>query len=358
MRSADHTQTSMFNTLTAEAAVPERHPIRRILPLCQVALRGLSVDFEALYSKLGRPSIPPEQLLRALLLQMLYSVRSERQLMEQLRYNLLFRWFVGLNADEPVWDATSFTKNRDRFLRGEIAQKFLHHVVEQARQQELLSAEHFTVDGTLLEAWASMKSYHKKPSPPERGTGSRGQMLRRDTHSSTTDPDACLYRKSAGGEFKLSYLGHVLMENRNGLPVAAQVTRAEPKGEWSAAVAMLSGAPRNHRRATVGADKGYDEAGLIRQLREAKVTPHVQQRKSENRTSHIDARTTRHNGYAVSLKKRKAVEHIFGWLKNTAGLHRLRHRGAPLVGWMFTLATSAYCLVRMTRLLAPNPARS
>lgn len=345
----------MFNTLTTERAVPQDHPIRRILPVCQAALRQMSADFGRLYSERGRPSVPPEQLLRALLLQMLYSVRSERQLMEQLRYNLLFRWFVGLNADEDVWDVTVFTKNRQRFLRGQIAQKLLQQIVAQAQQKDLLSAEHFTVDGTLLEAWASMKSYQKKEHPPQQGTGSRGQMLRRDTHASSTDPDACLYRKSAGGEFKMSYLGHLLMENRNGLPVAARVTRAEPKGEWDAALSMLQSAPRNQRRATVGADKGYDEAGLIGALRQHSITPHVQRRQSEKRRSHIDARTTRHAGYEVSLKKRKGIEHIFGWLKNTAGLSRVRHRGVGLVQWMFTLATSAYCMVRLGRLQVATP---
>jgi len=321
--------------------------------MTDAALRELSDCFSALYSPLGRPSIAPEKLLRALLLQILFSVRSERLLMEQLAYNLLFRWFVGLNMDDPVWDATVFSKNRDRLLKGDIARQFFAAVVEQARAQGLLSDEHFTVDGTLLEAWASMKSYQEKKEPPQKGSGSRGKLLRRDVYESTTDPEACLYRKSTTEAYKLSYLGHVLMENRSGLPVQACVTTAAPQGEWQAALQMMASVTGGKRHATLGADKAYDEARFVAALRELKVTPHVQQ--YQGRASNIDGRTTRHAGYAISVKKRKRIEHIFGWLKTTALMRKLRHRGRALVEWMFTLAVSAYNLVRMAR-LAVGPA--
>ena len=340
----------MFSYLSPEERVPADHPLRVVRQMTDVTLRELSPAFAALYSSLGRPSIAPEKLLRALLLQVFFSVRSERMLMEQLNYNLLFRWFVGLSMDEPVWDATVFSKNRQRLMNGEIAQAFLARVVEQARQRDLLSREHFTVDGTLLEAWASMKSYQKKENPPEKGSGTRGRMLRRDTHECQTDPEAHLYRKSNRGEFKLSYLGHVLMENRSGLPVAARVTGAAPQGEWEAAVEMAVGVNGGKRRITVAADKAYDEATFLRQMREHRITPHVQKHESDQRHSNLDGRTTRHAGYQISIQKRKRIEHIFGWLKTTALFRKVRHRGQARLEWLFTLAVSAYNLVRITRL--------
>jgi transposase len=342
----------MFSYISPEQRVPANHPLRVVRDMTDEALRGLSAQFEGLYSRLGRPSIAPEKLLRALLLQVFFSVRSERMLMEQLDYNLLFRWFVGLNMDESVWDATVFSKNRDRLLAGDIAQAFLGKVLEQAKRQGLLSSEHFTVDGTLLEAWASMKSYQKKEDPPETGSGSRGQKLLRDTHECKSDPDAHLYRKSNKDAFKLSYLGHVLMENRSGLPVAARVTTAHPQGEWQAALEMAAAVNGGKRRITLAADKAYDEAQLIRDLRDRHITPHIQKRESENRRSHLDGRTTRHQGYQISIRKRKRIEHIFGWLKTTAMMRKLRHRGRALVEWMFTLAVSSYNLVRMGQMAA------
>lgn len=343
----------MFSYISPEQRVPAEHPLRVIRRMTDEALSGLSAEFARLYSPLGRPSIAPEKLLRALLLQVFFSVRSERMLMEQLDYNLLFRWFVGLNMDEPVWDATVFSKNRQRLLEGDVAQAFLGKVLEQARQQGLLSSEHFTVDGTLLEAWASLKSYQKKEDPPDQGSGSRGQKLLRDTHECKTDPEAHLYRKSNRDAFKLSYLGHVLMENRNGFPVAARVTTAAPTGEWQAAIEMATAVNGGKRRITLAADKAYDEATTIEKLRQLQVTPHIQKRESENRRSHLDGRTTRHEGYQISIKKRKRIEHIFAWLKTTALMRKVRHRGQALVQWMFTLAVSGYNLVRMGRLAVP-----
>jgi transposase len=343
----------MFSYISPEQRVPADHPLRAVRQMTDRALGELSAQIAPLYSPLGRPSIAPEKLLRALLLQIFFSVRSERMLMEQLDYNLLFRWFVGLNMDEPVWDATVFSKNRQRLLEGDIAQAFLEKVLEQAKQQGLLSSEHFTVDGTLLEAWASMKSYQKKEDPPDQGSGSRGQKLLRDTHECKTDPEAHLYRKSNREAFKLSYLGHVLMENRNGFPVAARVTTAAPTGEWQAAIEMAAAVNGGKRRITLAADKAYDEATTIEKLRQLQVTPHIQKRESENRRSHLDGRTTRHEGYQISIKKRKRIEHIFGWLKTTALMRKVRHRGQALVQWMFTLAVSGYNLVRMGRLTVP-----
>jgi len=342
----------MFSYLSPDDRVPGDHPLRPVRQMTDEALRGMSRCFQRLYSRLGRRSIPPEKLLRALLLQVFYSVRSERLLIEQLNYNMLFRWFVGLSMDEPVWDATVFSKNRQRLLDGEIAQVFFAEVIAQARQQGLLSDEHFTVDGTLLEAWASIRSYQKKEDPPEQGSGARGKVLLRDTHESKTDPEAHLYRKSAGGAFQMSYLGHVLMENRNGLPVAARVTSADPQGEWEAALDMLVATTGGKRQATLGADKAYDQAKFVKDVRALHVTPHVQKYEHDNRRSNLDGRTTRHPGYAISLKKRKQIEHIFGWLKTTGQMRKVRHRGRALVEWMFTLAVSGYNLVRLSRLAA------
>jgi transposase len=342
----------MFSYISPEQRVPANHPLRLIRTMTDEALRGLSAEFAVLYSHLGRPSVPPEKLLRALLLQVFFSVRSERILMEQLDYNLMFRWFVGLNMDEPVWDPTVFSKNRDGLLDGDIARLFMQKVLEQVRQEGLLSNEQFTVDGTLLEAWASLKSYQKKQEPPQGGSGSRGQQLLRDTHECKTDPEAHLYRKSRREPFVLSYLGHVLMENQNGFPVDARVTTAQPQGEWQAALEMAGAVHGGKRRITLAADKAYDEAELIAGLRALQVTPHIQKRESEQRRSHLDGRTTRHAGYQLSVTKRKRIEHIFGWLKTTALMRKVRHRGRALVEWMFTLAVSGYNLVRLSRLVA------
>jgi transposase len=349
MRGNDHDQSRMYSYFSPEELVPVEHPLRPLRAMTDQALKELSWRFAGLYSQLGRRSVPPEKLLRALLLQVLYSIRSERMLVEQLSYNFLFRWFVGLSMEDSVWDVTVFSKNRERLLKGDIAQAFFEAVGQQARKQGLLSDEHFTVDGTLLEAWASRKSYQKKDEPPEQGSGSRGDFLLRDTHASRTDPEAQMYRKSVGGEFKLCHMAHLLMENRHGLAVAGRVTTPLPQSEWEAAVEMLAEIKRGGR-ATVGADKAYDEAGFIARLREIHVTPHVAQ--YEGRRSNIDGRTTRHPGYAISLDKRRGIEQIFGWLKNTALLRKLRHRGHALLQWQFTLALSAYNLVRMRTLAA------
>ena len=353
MRGNDQNQSPMFSYLSPEQRVPEDHPLREIRRMTDVALQQLSGRFSGLYSPLGRPSIAPEKLLRALLIQIFFSVRSERMLMEQLNYNLLFRWFVGLSMDDAVWDATVFSKNRDRLLEGDIAQAFFAMVMEQARAKGLLSSEHFTVDGTLLEAWASMKSYQTRKDPPQKGSGTRGRRLRRDTHECTTDREAHLYRKSNHGEFKLSYLGQLLVENRNGFPVAGTVTLATPQGEWDAAWEMIVGVNGGKRRVTLAGDKGYDEAQLIARLRQARVTPHFCQYENEKRSSNLDGRTTRHPGYSISLKQRKRIEHVFGWLKTIGLMRKVRHRGRALVQWMFQLGLSAYSLVRMGRLAIP-----
>jgi transposase len=354
MRGNDIDQGLMFSYLSPENRIPTDHPLRVIRTMTDVALGKMSGHFAGLYSALGRRSIPPEKLLRALLLQVFYSVPSERRLMEQLDYNLLFRWFVGLNMDEPVWDATTFSKNRQRLLNGDVARVFFGEVIAQARAQELLSNEHFTVDGTLLEAWAGIQSYQKKDAPPERGSGARGKVLLRDTHECQTDPEAHLYRKSNSGPFQLSYLGHVLMENRSGLPVGARVTSASRQGEWEAGVDRIKAITGGKRRVTLGADRAYDEAKFIEQLRALRVTPHVHKYEHENRRSHLDGRTTRHAGYQISLKKRSRIEHIFGWLKTTGMMRKVRHRGRALVEWMFTLAVSGYNLVRLSRLTVQN----
>src|SRR5574341_2326564 len=346
MRGEDRRQSGVFSYISPEQRVPSNHPLRTIRSLTDQALEGLSSRFEGLYSKVGRPSIAPEQLLRALLLQVLYTVRSERLLMEQLDYNLLFRWFVGLNMDEHVWDATVFTKNRERLLEGDIAQAFFDKVLKQARGQLLLSDEHFTVDGTLVEAWAGHKSFKRKdapPTPPPDDPGNpsvdfHGEKRSNATHASTTDPDARLYRKTRGSEPKLCYLGHALMENRNGLVLDAQVTIASGYAERDAALAMIDRVPGDNR-VTLGGDKAYDVREFVEDLRVLNVTPHVAQNTSK-RSSAIDERTTRHAGYAESQKKRKRVEEIFGWLKTVGLMRKTRHRGVRRVGWMFTFAAA------------------
>ena len=356
MRGDDHQQAGMWSYLAPEQRVPLDHPLRPICAMVDTILAELSPEFAQLYSPVGRPSIPPEKLLRALLLQVLYSTRSERLLMEQLDYNLLFRWFVGLNMDDPVWDATVFTKNRERLLAGDIAQAFFTRVLAQARQRGLLSDEHFTVDGTLIEAWASLKSFKPKgaadgPPPDDPGNPTvnfHGERRSNVTHGSTTDPDARLFRKAKGHEAKLAYQGHVLMENRHGLAVEGCVTRASGYGERAAALEMLGHVATTHR-VTVGADKGYDTRDFVEALRLVQVTPHVAQH-TTNRSSAIDRRTTRHAGYGASQWKRKHVEEIFGWLKTVGLLRKTRHRGRARVSWMFIFGLAAYNLVRIRNL--------
>jgi transposase len=308
---------------------------------------------------MGRPSIPPEQLLRALLLQMLYSIRSERLLVEELDYSVLYRWFVGLSLDDPIWDATTFTKNRDRLLAGDIADAFFAEVVTAIKAEGLMSDEHFTVDGTLLEAWASHKSFKPKGSdqrPPEDpknpSVDFHGQQRRNDTHQSTTDPDARLYKKGGGHEAKLGYLGHLLTENRHGLIVDTAVTAATGTAERDAAIVMLGELPLTQRHVTVGADKLYDVAAWVAATRRMGITPHVAQSTARRGGSAIDARTTRHPGYALSQRKRKLVEQAFGWLKTVGLFRKLRHRGGRLVDWLFTFGAAAYNLVRWRNLVA------
>ena len=355
MRGADHQQSGMFSYISAERRVAEDHPLRAIRRMVDAALRNMGPQFDAMYAKVGRPSIAPEKLLRALLLQVIYTVRSERMLMEQLNYNLLFRWFVGMNIDDPVWDVTVFTKNRERLLAAGIANTLFAEVLAQARSSALLSSEHFTVDGTLIEAWASHKSFKRKdgsdqqpPDDPGNPTVDfHGERRSNATHQSTTDPDARLAKKGAGKEAKLSFAGHVLMENRNGIAVNGCVTLAEGRAEVEAAVAMVEEIPGQYR-VTLGGDKAYDTKEFVQEMRDHQVTPHL----ALKTTTIIDARTTRHPGYAISQQKRKRVEEIFGWLKTVGGLRKTRHRGVERVGWMFTFALAAYNLVRMRNLAA------
>ena len=355
MRGADHQQSGMFSYISAERRVPEDHPLRAIRAMVDAALRNMGPQFDAMYAKVGRPSIAPEKLLRALLLQVLYTVRSERMLMEQLSYNLLFRWFVGMNIDDPVWDVTVFTKHRERLLAAGVANTLFAEVLAQARSRALLSAEHFTVDGTLIEAWASHKSFKRKdgsdqrpPDDPGNPTVDfHGEQRSNATHQSTTDPEARLAKKGAGKEAKLSFAGHVLMENRNGIAVNGCVTLAEGRAEVEAALAMVEEIPGRYR-VTLGGDKAYDTKEFVQEMRDHQVTPHL----ALKTTTIIDARTTRHSGYAISQQKRKRVEEIFGWLKTVGGLRKTRHRGVERVGWMFTFALAAYNLVRLRNLAA------
>jgi transposase len=360
MRGHDEQQESIYSYVSPEKRIPSDHPLRRLRGMVDAALQQMSPQFAELYSHYGRASIAPEKLLRALLLQVLYSVRSERLLMEQMGYNLLFRWFVGLSMDDAVWDVTVFTKNRERLLEGEIAEVFFEQVLAQARGKELLSDEHFTVDGTLIQAWAGQKSFRAKkkearrevpPEDPGNPTVDfHGEKRSNQTHQSTTDGQARLYKKSKGTEAKLSYLGHVLAENRNGLVVQAQVTMATGTAEREAALEMLQ-ARRGRWRVTVGGDKGYDVHEFVADVRDLGVTPHVAQN-NRNRRSAIDGRTTRHVGYQISQRKRKRVEEVFGWLKTVGLLRQTRYRGRERVGWMFTFATAVYNLVRIRNLTA------
>jgi len=356
MRGGEREPGSMFSYVPLERRVPRDHPLRPMRAMVDGALAELSPRFSAIYAKTGRPSIPPERLLRALLIQLLYSVRSERMLMEQLEYNLLFRWFVGLGMDDAVWDATVFTKNRDRLLAGDVAQAFFERVVEQARKKKLLSAEHFTVDGTLVEAWASHKSFQPRqggggPSDDDPGNPSvsfRGEKRSNETHLSTTDPEARLTR-TKGKEAKLAYQGHVLMENRHGLVVDARLTQASGYAERETALAMAEAIP-GRRRITLGADRGYDAREFIERLRSLHVTPHVAQNTTHRRSA-IDERTTQHAGYGESQRRRKRVEEVFGWMKTIGLMRKTRHRGVARVGWMFLFTAAVYNLVRMRTLL-------
>ncbi|MGH9610947.1 MAG: IS5 family transposase [Bryobacteraceae bacterium] len=359
MRGEDQRSEGFFSYVRLETRIAADHPLRMIRQLVDMALSKLSPAFDKLYAREGRPSIPPERLLRALLLQAFYTVRSERQLMEQLDYNLLFRWFVGLSADDPVWDATVFCKNRDRLLDGDIAAKFMASVLDLPEVRGLLSAEHFSVDGTLIEAWASMKSFVPKNGgkPPAGKGGGRnaerdfhGEKRKNDTHCSTTDPDARLFRKGAGKEAKLCHMGHLMTENRNGLIVDARLTEANGTAERTTALAMIEDNARPGS-STVGGDKNYDTANFVAGCRERGCTPHVSQNDT-NRRSAIDARTTRHPGYRISTIKRKRIEECFGWIKTVGGLRKTRHCGRNLVEWFFVLSATAYNLVRIPKLLA------
>ena len=357
MRGSDQRSGSLFSYVDLEARVRADHPLRPIRAIVNSALSRLSAEFDALYAAgAGRPSIPPERLMRALLLQAFYGLRSERQLMERLEFDLLFRWFVGLGIDDGAWDQTSFGKNRDRLLAGDVAARFLAEVLADAKVKRLLSSEHFSVDGTLIEAWASMKSFRPKDGsgePPAPGRNSErdfhGETRSNDTHASTTDPEARLARKSAGREAKLCFMGHALMENHSGLIVDACLTRADGHAERLAALAMIE--PRADRpgRITLGADKGYDAEDFVNELRSMNVVPHVA---AKTRSSAIDGRTTRHVGYRASQIVRKRIEEAFGWAKAAAGFARARHRGLARVGWQFTLAMAAYDLIRLPKLLS------
>ena len=357
MRGTDRETGKLFSYASPDSLVPEDHPLRAIRALVNGALERLSPTFSGLYAEEGRPSIAPERLLRALLLQALFTIRSERQLVQQISYNMLFRWFVGLSMDAPVWDVTVFTKNRDRLLRGDVARRLLAAILVDPRVTPLLSSEHFSVDGTLIEAWASMKSFRPRDGsgePPAAGrNGERdfhGEKRSNQTHASTTDPDARLYKKSPGSAAKLCHMGHVVMENRNGLVVAAEMTAATGTAEREAAVAMVEELA-DGGRITLGGDKAYDSADFVAEMRRLGVTPHVSQNTSGRRSA-IDRRTTRHPGYAISVRVRKRMEEVFGWIKTVGGLRKTRHRGTALVGWMFTLAAAAYNVVRIPKLLA------
>jgi transposase len=354
MRKADHQQPKLFYSFCPESLIPEDHSLRPIKSMVEECLKALDDRFAKMYSSLGRPSIPPERLLKGLLLQVLFTIRSERALMEHIRFNLLYRWFVGLDLQDPVWDPSTFSKNRDRLIEADIAVGFLENVVAKADAEGLLSAAHFSVDGTLLEAWASVKSFRPKDDPPSEDPPAQGRNEEVDfhgerrsnaTHASTTDPAARLAKKGKGKEAKLSFTGHVLMENRNGLAVDGLVTQATGTCEREAALEMIEEIPGNNR-ATVAADKAYDTRDFVKKCRANNVIPHVAQKKN----SAIDGRTTRHEGYAVSLRKRKRIEEIFGWLKTVGCLRKTRYRGVSRVQWIFTFAIAAYNLVRMRNL--------
>jgi transposase len=360
MRGNDQQQDDLFSYVPMEKRVPKDHPLRRVRGMTDTALQRMSPEFDALYARLGRPSIAPERLLRALLVQALYSVRSERQLMERLEYDLLFRWFVGLRMDEPVWDQTVFSKNRDRLLDGKIAELFFDQVLAQADEHQLLSDEHFTVDGTLIEAWANRRSFKEKKDPPEQGSGRGGKKLLRDTHESETDPEARLYKKSAGGEAKPGFLGHLVMENRSGLVRKPCVTEAGTRQERDAALEMLAELLEEIRAKkkageasgtiTVGGDKGYHEQDFIEGLRKLSIIPHIAEYERKRR-SWLTASERQDLGFRISQTKRKLVEKIFGWLKVVAGLRKIKYRGRRRVHWIWSLGAAAFNLMRMAKLI-------
>jgi transposase len=357
MRTPDHQQKKMFFYISAESRIPKNHPLRPVKAMVEECLKELDHTFAKMYASTGRPSIPPERLLKALLLQLLYSIRSERSLIEHIDYNILYRWFIGLHLDEPVWNHSTFSKNRDRLIEAEVALSFLRLVLQKADGEGLLSNEHFSVDGTLLEAWASLKSFRPKDEPPtpfepppaEGGRNPEvdfhGEKRSNETHASKTDPEALLAKKGKGKEAKLCFTGHALMENRNGLVVNACVTRATGTCEREAAIEMFKEIPGEHQ-ATVGADKAYDAKTFVKECRKLKITPHVAQKEN----SAIDGRTTRHEGYGQSQRKRKRIEEVFGWIKTVACLRKLSYRGVRKVQWVFTFAVAAYNLVRMRNL--------
>ncbi|MDQ2924005.1 MAG: IS5 family transposase [Acidobacteriota bacterium] len=355
MRGDDIQQGAVFSYVSAEQRVARDHPLRAIRSMVDEALGSLCSHFDTLYANGGRPSIAPEKLIRALLLQALYSVRSERQLMEQLNYNLLFRWFVGLNMDDPIWDVTVFTKNRERLIAGQISERLLLAVVQQAHARQLLSQEHFTVDGTLIQAWASRRSFKEKPDPPARGTGSGGKKLLRDTHESSTDAQARLYKKSGAAAAVPAYLGHVLTENRNGLVVQALTTQASTTAEREAAISMLDRLGEQARRGdaiTLGADKGYQHKAFVEQLRARKAVPHVAEYEpNPNWPNFLTDEERNHPGFRISQNKRKLVEKVFGWAKLDRPIRQVKLRGLQRVDWMFRMVVTAQNLMRMQKLL-------
>jgi len=353
MRGDDQQQSGMFSYVSLEERVPQEHPLRRIREMVDQILRGMAKEFDGMYAKTGRPSVPPERLLRAVLLQVFYTVRSERLLMEQMNYHLLFRWFVGLELDEPVWNHAVFSKNRERLLNQEVAQEFFRRVLAEAKPH--MSDEHFTVDGTLIEAWASQKSFQKKDGGEDDPGQFRGQKRSNDTHASQTDPDSRLYRKGNGQEAKLGYLGHVLMENRHGLIVDAMLTTADGTAERDAALLMMyrrwrkRRQPRRNGSMSVGADKAYDTKDFVETLRAMGVRPHVTQNINRPGGSAIDGRTVRHPSYQISQKKRPLIEKVFGWMKQTGGLRKTKLRGLRNVAWQFLMSAAAFNLWRLPK---------
>ncbi len=355
MRGYDSRTEALFSYVTPESYVPKTHPLRAIRAMADEALKGMDKIFDSMYATSGRYSIPPEKLLKAQLLMILYSIRSNRQLVEQIHYNFLYRWFLGMGLEEAVWDHSSFSTNHERLIGSDVAAEFLSRILAQAERKHLLSREHFTVDGTLIEAWASIKSFKPKDGPPSTGGGKndtvdfKGQKLKNDTHASVTDPDARLYRKGKNKESKLCYQGHTLMENRSGLIVKTEVTKASGTGEREAAKSMVKQLPRTTRRITLGGDKGYDTADFVRELRSLKITPHVAQNDT-NRKSAIDGRTTSHPNYAISLRIRKRIEEGFGWMKTVGRIRKTMYRGIDKIAWQLNLHAAAYNLVRMKNL--------
>jgi len=356
MRGYENQQQQMFSYINLEQRVPENHPIRKLKSLVNQILERISHKFDLIYADDGRPSIPPEQLLKGQLLQIFYTIRSERQLMEHINANLWYRWFVGLGIDDEVWNASTYSKNRDRLLKYEVAEIFFDEVANLAKEHKLLSDDHFTVDGTLLESVASLKSFkpkdknHKPPKGRNDKVDFHGEKRKNDTHQSITDPDSKLYKKGKGKEAKLSYMGHVLMENRNGLAVKTDTTLATGTAEREASLKMVKKVKPKSKKATIAGDKNYDTKQHVEDLRDNNTTPHVAQNDT-NRKSAIDGKTTRHKGYETSQRKRKLVEEIFGWAKEIGGIRRLRHKGLEMADWMFTFTMAGYNLVRMTKLI-------